>query len=334
MNQNEKIRIGFLIFEGFPMSCLTSMIEPLRAANEISGTTIFEWKLFSETGERVTSSANVAFDPNAALSADADVDFLFLLSGPATQFDRNSGAEGAMRSLGRHGAILGGISGGVFPLARSGVLAGYSVSVHWCYEAAFRAEFPQLDSADDVIVMDRRRYTVSGAAAAFELALRLIEDSLGGDVATEVACWFQHPLMRREGVRQRVPTARQASTDDMLPRAVAQAIEIFSQCIEEPVTVAEVADQIGVSARQIERSFKKATGQSPTHYYRAMRMKAARQLVLYSKDTMAQIALSVGYGSATLLARHYKAAFNLTPQQERQRVNMFRVEKNAPVPSV
>lgn len=50
MNQNNIIQIGFLIFPGFPMACLTSMIEPLRAANEIAGKTAFGWTLVSEDG--------------------------------------------------------------------------------------------------------------------------------------------------------------------------------------------------------------------------------------------------------------------------------------------
>ena len=213
-------------------------------------------------------------------------------------------------------------------------MAGQMVSVHWCYEAAFRSEFPEVQASDQVIEVSQRRYTASGAAAAFDLSLRLIETRLGADVATEVACWFQHPLMRGEGVRQSIPTYRQSSTDATLPPVVAKAVAVFSANLTEPISVADVAEVVGVSARQIERSFKKATGQSPSHYYRSMRMKAARQLVMYSKDSMAQIALQVGYGSTTPMVQHYKDAFGLPPQEDRRRINLYRVQDNSPVPSV
>ena len=101
-------------------------------------------------------------------------------------------------------------------MARAGLLEGHCASVHWCYAAAFAVAFPDIAASDDVIARDRRRVTVSGAAAAFDLALLMIEESLGGDVATEVACWFQHPLVRGQGVRQRTPTIRRDSTGDML----------------------------------------------------------------------------------------------------------------------
>lgn len=332
MNKSKNTKISFLIFPGFPMACLTSMIEPLRAANEIGGQDKFTWQLVSEDGQRVVSSAGVAFEPDCALSADLKTDLLFLLSGPQAVPQNPSHANGMLRTMDRHGTVLGGISGGVFPLVRAGVMEGYRCSVHWCYEAAFRGEFPQIYAVDDVIVTDRRRYTVSGAAAAFDLALHLIEERMGDDIAHEVACWFQHPLMRGEGVRQRVPL--QTSTQTGLPDLVARAVDLFAARLDDPIPVSEVAQVLGVTPRQVERAFKKATGQNPTHYYRSLRMKAARQLVLYSKDSMSEIAASVGYGSSAPLLTYYRAAFGVSPQEDRQNINAFRVQGRVSVPSV
>ena len=334
MNDMKIQSIGFLIFDGFPMACLTSMIEPLRAANEISGQDAFSWTLLAETEDKVRSSAGVSFEPDVTLAGSFRPDYLILLSPPMGGFKNSKSGYGYLRNLARHGTTLGGISGGIFPLVRSGVMDGQIVSVHWCYDVAFRSEFPEVAASNQVIELSARRCTASGAAAAFDLALQLIVDSLGPNVATEVACWFQHPLMRGEGVRQSVPTYRQSSTDATLPPVVAKAVAIFNANLSDPVSVAEVASAVGVSTRQIERSFKKETGQSPSHYYRSMRMNAARQLVMYSKDTMAQIALHVGYGSTTSMAQHYKNAFGLSPQEDRQRINLYRVQDNIPIPSI
>ena len=334
MSQNKhKIVLGFLIFPEFPMSCLTSAIEPLRVANEIAGTEVFVWKLISESGDRVKSSALVCFDPDLTLDAAEDLDFLILLSSPLAQFENPKHANGRLRHLARHGVRMGGVSGGVFPLARSGLLAGSACSVHWCYQAAFEAEFPDLATTDNVILIDRDRLTASGAAAVFDLMLHLVEDRLGASVTTEVACWFQHPLMRGEGVRQRTPTSKGESTADMLPSPVAEAVAIFAEHIAHPLDVAEVAFLVKVSTRQLERSFKKATDQSPSLYYRQLRVNAARQLVLYSKESVSDIANAVGYANATPLVRYYKQAFGLSPQDERKNNNLFRVQTNKPLPT-
>ena len=335
MSQNkQKIVLGFLIFPDFPMSCLTSAIEPLRVANEIVGTEVFVWKLISESGDRVKSSALVCFDPDLTLDTAEDLDFLILLSSPLAQFEKPKHANGRLRHLARHGVRMGGVSGGVFPLARSGLLAGSACSVHWCYQAAFEAEFPDLATTDNVILIDRDRLTASGAAAVFDLMLHLVEDRLGASVTTEVACWFQHPLMRGEGVRQRTPTSKGESTADMLPSPVAEAVAIFAEHIAHPLDVAEVAFLVKVSTRQLERSFKKATDQSPSLYYRQLRVNAARQLVLYSKESVTNIANAVGYANATPLVRYYKQAFGLSPQDERKNNNLFRVQTNKPPPTV
>ncbi len=332
-NVGKTIQIGFLLFPGFPMSCLTSMIEPLRAANEIAGRPAFGWTLVSENGGKVTSSAQVVFETAHGLDEIAHLDQLFLFSGPSARFATPGAAEGRLRKAARHGMIMGAVSGGIFPLARAGLLTGHSVSVHWCYATAFETEFPDLAATDEVIAIDGRRATVSGAAAAFDLALHMIETDLGPDVATEVACWFQHPLVRGQGVSQRVPTFKSTSTDDMLPPIVRQAVEMFATHISDPINVADVADAIGISVRQVERVFKKTTGKSPLHYYRAMRMKAARQLVLYSNSTMGEIALAVGYASATPMIQNYEEVFGLHPMKDRDKINLFRVRGDAMLPS-
>lgn len=315
------------------MSCLTSAIEPLRAANEISGIDAFAWKIISEDGERVDSSAKVGIDPDLVLGDTASFDCLFLLSGPNANFASPKISNGHLRWMVRHGVNIGSVSGGVFPLARSGLLEGLSCSVHWCYEAAFATEFPRLKMIDDVIVVDRNCYTVSGAAAVFDLMLHFIKEKLGNGVSTEVACWFQHPMVRGQGVRQIVPTFRSKSTEDMLPKPISQAVQLFYEHMEERIGIAEVAEAVGLSARQLERKFKATTGQSPSCYYRMLRMRAARQMVMYTKDTISEIANLVGYATSTPMVRHYYDIFGITPEEERQKINLFRVENNRSIPS-
>ncbi|MDH5451954.1 MAG: GlxA family transcriptional regulator [Paracoccaceae bacterium] len=335
MNHHEiKTQIGFLIFPGFPMACLTSAIEPLRAANEISGRSAFGWKVIGEGNERIVSSADVGFDPDVALSELDQLDQLFFLSGPSGRFQNPRKSNASVRTLARHGVSIGAFSGGIFPLARSGLLSGHKCSVHWCYEAAFKAEFPDVIARENVITIDRQRITVAGATAAFDLMLRLIEEKLGAEIMTEVACWFQHPLVRGDDVTQKTPTIRSDSTDDMLPSAVAQAIRLFAEHVEDPIQISRVANAVDLSTRQLDRAFQRATGQSPLKYYRMLRLKKARQMALYSNDTVTEIALSVGYASSTPLVRHYIQEFGLTPQEDRRAINGIRVKGNAPLPSV
>ncbi len=324
-------RIGFLLFPGFPMACLTSVIEPLRAANEISGTRRFQWRLLSEDGAKVVSSAGIAFDPDGCLDNVDTLDFVILLSAPGATFD-NPRSASRLRRIDRHGATLGAISGGVFPLVRSGVVRDERLSVHWCYEAAFAAEFPEIDRSKEVIEVSGRRITASGAAAGFEVALRLIDTALGPNVADEVACWFQHPMLRKAGVRQTLPV-RQVPEAELSP-LVTRAIALFAEDLADPSSVAGIAARLNITPRHLERSFKQSTGQSPTAYFREVRMRTARQIVMYTNDEIADVAAAVGYASPKPFVKQYRAAFGLTPQEDRKRINLYRVEGNLPVPSV
>ncbi|MGL4413299.1 GlxA family transcriptional regulator [Roseinatronobacter monicus] len=334
VNQNENLHLGFLIFPGFPMACLTSMIEPLRAANEISGREAFRWSLISEDGAAVESSAKVVFHPSSDLASLRGADHVIVLSPPNGQFSNPRQGNGALRALARHGAVLGGVSGGVFPLARAGLMDGHVTSVHWCYTSAFTDEFPDHRTTDAVIMAEGRRLTVSGAAAAFDAALLLIEQRLGAEVLTEVACWFQHPLVRGEGVRQKIPALRAAATSDMLPEPVASAVQIMSENLEDPIGIADICEQISLSPRQLERHFKALTGKSPSIYYRNLRLAAARQLVMYSNRSMSEIALAIGYATASPFRQRYIETYGLPPEEDRRKINTFRVRDNRPVPSV
>jgi AraC family transcriptional regulator, glycine betaine-responsive activator len=314
------ITLGFLLFPGFPMACLTSAIEPLRAANEITGKQVFAWRLVGEELAPVRSSADVRFDVDMALSSLSGIDHLYLLSPPTGEFANPRKGFAALRRLDRAGMVLGAFSGGIFPLVRSGVMVTRKVSVHWCYEAAFKAEFPGVEASRSAIVRGARRATASGAGAVFDLMLRLIEETLGRDTMTEVACWFQHPFVRDEDASQKIPVGRMGGTDDLLPEPIRNAIRLFGDHIEDPILIADVAIAVAMSERHLERSFKATTGQSPLKYYRLMRLKKARQRVLYSTDTITEIAQSVGYAGSGPMARHYTAAFGVHPTAERRRL--------------
>lgn len=312
------LRLGFLMFPGFPMACLTSAIEPLRAANEISGRRQFEWRLVAETRAPVRSSAEVRFEPDVTLAECEGLDHLYILSPPTGAFADPRHGPARLRWLDRTGVVLGAFSGGIFPLARAGLMEGKGCSVHWCYEAAFKAEFPRVEPSEAVILREGRRITASGAGAVFDLMLRLIEERLGRQCMTEVACWFQHPFVRDEDASQKVPVARTASTADRLPPAIREAIRLFETHVEDPLRIPDVAAAVEMSGRHFERLFKRETGQSPLRYYRHLRLAKARQRVLYSNDSLAQIAVSVGYPTSGPMARHYAELYGVSPKDERR----------------
>lgn len=324
--------LGILLFPGFPMACLTSCIEPLRAANEISGQEAFRWTVLAENDDPVASSAGVSFAPDHKLSEAEGLDLLLFTASPNARFEHGSRANAALQRLSRSGTRLGAISGGVFALARTGLTRGTPLSVHWCYEAAFQSEFPEIGMRSTVVCEDGGLTTISGASAAFDHMLTLIEQRLGGDVMAEVACWFQHPFIRSAATAQKTPAHSTGKSLDLLPKPVARAIRHFAEHIESPVQISEVAEVVGLSTRSLERSFKEATGQSPLKYYRKMRMNQARQLVLYTNTPVTEVAYMVGYDTPGTFLRHYRETFGVTPINDRRAKNSMRVKDSDALP--
>lgn len=324
MTDRGPLKLGFLMFPGFPMACLTSAIEPLRAANEITGRRAFVWRLIAETAAPVRCSAEIGFDPDDMLQEVEGLDHLYLIAPPTAEFADPRRSPARLRWLDRTGVTLGAFSGGIFPLARAGLMEGRACSVHWCYEAAFKAEFPGVAASDSTILRDRRRNTVSGAGAVFDLMLKLIEERLGREVMTEVACWFQHPFVRDEAAAQKVPVARGGSTADDLAPPIREAIRLFETHVEDPLRIPDVAQAVGLSGRHFERLFKRETGQSPLRYYHHLRLMKARQRVLYSNDSFREIAASVGYLTSSPMIRHYVQLFGVSPRDERRLTQSMR----------
>ncbi len=312
------LHLGFLLFPGFPMACLTSAIEPLRAANEITGRREFRWTLVAETPAPVRSSAEIGFDPDQTLQMVEGLDQLYLLAPPTAGFADPRRSPARLRWLDRTGVTLGAFSGGIFPLARAGLMDARPCSVHWCYEAAFKAEFPGVEAREAAILRDGRRTTASGAGAVFDLMLRLIDERLGRDCMTEVACWFQHPFVRDADASQKVPVPRSGGTTDSLPPQIREAVRLFETHVEDPLRIPDVAAAVGLSGRHFERLFKRETGQSPLRYYHHLRLAKARQRVLYSDESLREIAASVGYLTSSPMVRHYTALFGVSPRDERR----------------
>lgn len=333
MSEATTTKIAFLLFDGFPLACLTSMIEPLRVANEVSDQTVFEWRLTSENGDYVQSSAMIPIDVKQPLSALEPCDYLIFLSPPKAPFEE-AGTVGILRHLSRHGTIFGAVSGGVFPLARTGLAADQPLAVHWCYQAAFNNEFPTYHASEKVTEIHRGFMSAAGAAGGFEMALALIEERLSMAVSTEVACWFQHPMMRKSGITQITPVQQVSATEQNLPPLVLSAITMMHDSLEEPATIEDIALELGVTSRHLERVFKAATAQSPSHYYRMMRIKAARQLVFYTNETIATIAARFGFNQSRAFRRHYLACFGVSPEKDREQINLYRVEGNISLPSL
>ncbi|MNC25286.1 HTH-type transcriptional regulator CdhR [compost metagenome] len=219
-----------------------------------------------------------------------------------------------LRQLAGNGALLGGVAAGVYPLAQLGLLDGYRVALHWRWQDDFTERFAQVATTDHLFEWDRERLTACGGLAVLDMLLAMLARDHGGELASAIAAELMLERIREGGERQRAPQRnRLGATHPKL----SQALLLMEANIEEPLTTDEIAQQVCVSRRQLERIFKQFLNRVPSQYYLELRLNRARQLLQQTSTSIIQIGLSCGFSSGPHFSSAYRNFFGVTPRDDR-----------------
>ena len=296
------------------MMAFAAAIEPLRAANRLSGESLFAWRLFSHDGDPVRASNGIDVAVGGSIRDDAALDLLLVCSGTPDAGTRDKALAQWLRALVRSGASVGGISLGAYALAHAGLLDGRRCALHWENLAAFGEQFPRIRTTTDIFVIDDTRCTCSGGTAALDMMLQLITDRNGRALANDVSEQFIHPRIRGTQDRQRM--AIQARLGVANQKLIA-AVGLMESTADEPRDVRRIAADVGLSPRQLERLFAKYLRASPSHHYLELRLDRARELLLQTAKPILDVAVACGFASASHFSRCYRAVYGHKPSDER-----------------
>ena len=306
--------VGFLLVPGFALMSYAAAIEPLRAANLLSGNELYRWWHAAPGGRPVMASNGVAIIPDYGTSADRDADKVFVCAGgnPALFDDKSVFAW--LRRLARKGATIGGISGGPYVLAKAGLLDNRRATLHWEHMPAFREAFPDVTVVPSLFEIDGNRITCSGGISALDMMVALIERDHGRQLAASVGDWFLHTHIREGFGPQRMDLRYRLGVADEKLLSVLRAME---RSIETPLARAELARAAGISLRQLERLFQRHIGHGIHSHYRWLRLERARQLLRETSLPVLDVALATGFASSSQFARAYSRAFGEPPSDTR-----------------
>jgi transcriptional regulator GlxA family with amidase domain len=306
--------VSLLLFPGFSMMALASTTEPLRAANLLSGKTLYRWRIVSpDTADVVSSSGfRIGAEYRDLTAPDSDL----LLAIASLDFDRYLQPLLLQRLVRAAQACraVGAVSNGSIVLARAGLLDGYQCTVHWERLRELQHSHPRAQATREVYVIDRDRWTCSGGTAAMDMMLALIRAQHGPTLAMTVANNFLHGRIRRPDEIQPMEVRWRYGVRD---RRLAKAITFMEQSIETPLPLAQLAGLAGLSVRQLERLFAAELNQAPERFYVDLRLRVARDLLEHTDDPVANVALQCGFTNASHFARSFQAHFGHTPSQTR-----------------
>lgn len=209
------------------------------------------------------------------------------------------------------------VCSGALLVAEAGLLDGCTATTHWAAAERLAAEYPAVNVDPDPIFVrsSDQVWTAAGVTAGIDLALRLVEDDHGTEVAQTVARWMILPLRRTGGQTQ-------FAAPVWMPRAARTPIRAVQEAIESapgrPHTVATLAQHASMSPRHFTRVFTAEVGESPGAYLERSRVEAARRLLEESDDTVAVVADRCGFGSAETLRRVFVRRLGVPPDRYRK----------------
>jgi transcriptional regulator GlxA family with amidase domain len=306
---------GFFLHPRFSMLAFTSAVEPLRAANRLSGRKLYEWKIISHDGRPVSSSSLIEVLPHGGLDDFEMLPNVVVVAGLSAQFFDDRKLFAWLRRLARRGCRIGALSTGSYTLAKAGLLDGYRCTIHWENLTGFREDFANLDATGELFEIDRGRFTCSGGTAALDLMLSLMALEHGRTLATQVAEQFIHERIRDTHDRQRMSLRSRLGISH--PKLL-KVLELMEEHLEEPLPRSDLARRTGLSTRQLERLFRKYLGRTPTRYYQELRLYRARTLLTQTSLSVLDVALACGFVSASHFSKCYREFFRCTPREERQ----------------
>ncbi|MCH2163629.1 MAG: GlxA family transcriptional regulator [Marinovum sp.] len=300
------MQITFCLYPRFSNHCLANALEPLRAANDLSGKPLYRWTIVSPIGAPVRSSSGIEIAPDMSLEV-AEGDTLFVMcSYGHDAFLGPAQTASLRRAAGRHG-VVAGLDTGAYVMAAAGLLSGRRATVHWDEFDAFSDHYPDVTAVSERVVRDGNRWTCGGATTAFDLVLDLIEEQHGASLRLEVAGLFMHGEWRGKLPNRPSGEAR-----------VDAAVALMRRHVRQPQKLPDIAKAVGLSPRRLEALFAERFQDSPRRVYQDIRLTEAKRLLTQTTLSVGEIAARCGYEDPSAMGRAFKTRFTMSPSEARQ----------------
>jgi transcriptional regulator GlxA family with amidase domain len=209
------------------------------------------------------------------------------------------------------------VCSGTFLAAEAGLLEGRRVTTHWARAKQLARDFPGLEvDADPIYVRDGKYWSSAGVTAGIDLALALVRDDLGPEVAQTVARWLVMFFHRPGGQTQFATPVWVPRADRPTVRAVQDLIESDPGADHRLPVLAESA---AMSVRHFARVFTEEVGLTPARYVEKVRVEAARRQLEETDDTLPLVATACGFGSEETLRRAFHRQLGVPPDAYRHR---------------
>jgi transcriptional regulator GlxA family with amidase domain len=301
--------VQIVLFDGVQSLDVTGPLEVFAYATGYRVTTV------SVGGATVRTSSGLRLTPDGPL-AEPTAETLIVPGGEGTRVPQPE----VVAWLRRHGHVparIMSVCTGAFLLAEAGLLDSRKATTHWQYCASLADRHPAVTvDPEPIFVRDGRIATSAGVTTGIDLALALVEEDRGRQVALAIARGLVM-FLRRPGDQQQFSAQLAAQTASRDPLRTVQ--QLIAEQPAADLSVAALAAVANLSPRQFSRAFTREVGVPPGRYVDRVRLETARRLLAETGGGIAEVARQAGYGTPEAMRRAFIQALGVGPADYRRR---------------
>lgn len=331
-------RIVFVVFDGFQLLDLAGPADAFATADLLLGGTGYRVEVAGPRAGPVTAQGGITTVAGAALARlgrtddpAGPIDTLVVVGGlSARRMVDDVVLPAEIARLAAGARRVASVCSGALLLAAAGLLDGRRATTHWLEADRLAERFPRVRvDADPIYLKDGNVWTSAGVTAGIDLAVALIAEDHGHELAREVARGLV-VYLHRPGGQSQFSTALAVRTPSRDPlRDLMLYIDAHPA---ENLTVPALARRAGMSERHFSRVFTEQSGLSPGRYVERSRAEAARRLLEATDHTLPTIARAVGLGVPETLYRVFRRLWRVSPGDYRRRFRDGSGASAAPTP--
>jgi len=313
-------RIVILAFPGFQPLDVVGPAEVFAGADELAAGGAYAVEVVAEEPEPImTRSSGYGIAPKTTTArCRGAIDTLIVAGGfGVRRAEEDAGLIRWIRSAARRSRRVTSVCSGAFLLARAGLLEGRTVTTHWARTAELAQIHPQLTvDPNPIFIRDGDVWTSAGVTSGMDLALAMVEEDLGREIAVEIARWLVLFLQRPGGQAQ---FSSHLSTQLAERRPLRELQSWIADHLDADLRVETLAERVAMSPRNFARFFGRETGMTPAAYVEVLRVERARQLLEEAGDPVDAVAAKCGFGTPETMRRAFARRVGVAPAQYRAR---------------
>lgn len=312
--------IAILAMPGVQLLDVSGPLDVFAEANVQAAREAYRLRVVAGVPGEIVSSSGIRLVPDRVIGdpMSEPIDTLLVAGCPNAAEARPAPAIAAwLQKLAPLTRRYGSVCSGAFLLAEAGLLDGKHVTTHWAVAGRLAETYPSITVDENAIhVRDGKLWTAAGVTAGLDLALALVEEDLGRDIAMNVAAQLVMFFKRPGGQMQF------SRKGESLPagRSILQEAQRFiaaNPSFDHSVT--SLASRAGLSPRHFARLFRSEVGVTPAAWVESARVSAARRLLESGHDAPKQVAVQCGFANADTLRRAFARHVGVTPAEYRRR---------------